>query len=59
MAEVNLEFIYQGNAIKVQCKRNEFMKDIFKRYLAKIKKDINTLYFICNGNKINEEVKLE
>jgi len=59
MAEVNLEFIYQGNAIKVQCKRNEFMKDIFKRYLAKIKKDINTLYLICNGNKINEEVKLE
>ena len=58
MTEVSLEFIYQGNAIKIQCKRNEYMKDIFNRYLIKIGKELNDVYFICNGNKIKEELKL-
>ena len=59
MNEINLNFIYNANTINVQCKRNEYMKDIFKRYLIKINKDINDVYFICNGNKINGELKLE
>ena len=59
MTEVNLDFIYQRNFVKIQCKRNEYMKDIFKRYLIKIGKDIKDVYFMCNGNKINEELKLE
>ena len=59
MTEVNLDFIYQGNAIKIQRKRNEYMKDILKRYIVKIGKNIKDVYFICNGNKINEQLKLE
>ena len=59
MTEVILDFIYQGTKIQIYCKKNEYMKDIFKRYLTKIEKDINDLYFICNGSKINEELKLE
>jgi len=59
MTGVNLDFIYQGNTIKIQGKRNEYMKDIIKRYIVKIDKDIKDVYFICNGNKINEELKLE
>ena len=35
------------------------MKDIFERYLIKIDKSINDVYFMCNGNIINEELKLE
>ena len=35
------------------------MKDIFKGYLNKINKDINEVYFLSNGDKINEELKLE
>ena len=59
MNEVNLDFIYQGNTIRIQCKRNEYMKDIFKGYLIKINKEINEVYFVCNGSKINAELKLE
>ena len=59
MSEVTLDFIYQGNSIKIQSKSSEYMKDIFKGYLNKINKDINEVYFICNGNKIKEELKLE
>ena len=59
MNEINLDFIYQGNTIKIQCQRNDYMKDIFKRYLVKISKDINDVYFMCNGNRINEELKVE
>ena len=59
MDEITLVFIYQGNIIKIQSTRNEYMKDIFKRYANKIIKDTNNVYFMCNGSKINEESKLE
>ena len=59
MTEVSIEFIYQEKTIKIQCERSEYMKDIIKRYLNKIKKDINQVFFMCNGSKINEELKLE
>ena len=59
MSEVTLDFIYQGNSIKIQSKRSEYMKDIFKGYLNKINKDINEVYFLCNGDKINEELKIK
>ena len=59
MTEATLNFIYQGSTIKIQSKRNEYMKDIFKRYANKISKDTNDIYFMSNGSKINEESKLE
>ena len=54
-----LNFFYNGEITKIQCERNEYMKDIFKRYAIKINKDIKDIYFMCNGNKISEELKLE
>ena len=59
MTEVNLDSIYQGSTIRIQGKRNEYMKDIIKKYSIKIGKDIKDIYFMCNGSKINEELKLE
>ena len=59
MNSITLNFLYNGTITKVQCKANEYMKDIFKRYLIKINKDKNDVYFIYNGNKINDELKLE
>jgi len=58
MTEVNIEFIYQGNTIKIQATRNEYMKDIIKRYSIKISKDTNEVLFMYNGSKINEDLKL-
>ena len=59
MAETVLDFIYNGQMIKIQCKRDEFMKNIFKRYLMIIKKNFKDVCFTYNGFKINEELKVE
>ena len=59
MSNIILDFIYKGNSTKIQCKRNEYMKDIFKRFLIRINKDIKDVYFMCDGSIIDEEIKLE
>ena len=59
MDDLILNFIFEGQILKMQCKKNECMKEIFKKYATKIGKQINNIYFLANGNKINEELKLE
>ena len=56
---INLNFNYNGNNIKIQCKLNENIKEIFKKLANKIQKDIKDLYFLYNGIKVNEGIKLE
>ena len=51
-------FNYEGVDTIVLCEENEKMKEIFKRYGNKRELDINNLYFLYNGNKINIELKL-
>ena len=43
----------------MQCQRNENIKDIFKRYANRINKDINNIYFLNNGNRLNNNIELE
>ena len=46
--------------LKCNAKKKENLNDIFQRYANKINKDINDIYFINNGNKINNNnIKLE
>ena len=52
---VEIEFIYKTNKSIIQCKENEILKDIIKRYRTKIMKDGDKLFFLYNGFKINEE----
>ena len=59
MSDVIIDFIYQGQIIKIPCKRNETMKNIFKRYLIKINKGIKNVCFLYKGYKLNGETKLE
>ena len=60
MEEIILNFNYKGQEVKMQCKKDENMNDIFKRYSNKIKKDINNIYFLNNGNRLlNNNIKLE
>ena len=54
MAEV--KFTYEGNNINIQCNINDKIKDIIKKFLRKIKKENVNLYYIYNGNEINEEL---
>jgi len=58
MDDIILSFIFKGQEIKIQCKGNENMNDILKRYANKINNDINDIYFIHNGNVINNNLKL-
>lgn len=57
MTEVNINFIYSGTEITIQCKKDEYMKDIFNK--VKANKKSGDIYFLYNGSKINEEIKLE
>ena len=59
MEKIILNFIFNEKEIKLQCNKNEYMKDIFKRYLKIIEKDIKDVYFLFNGNIINKELKLD
>ena len=53
-------FIYEEENIIIQCNNLEDkMKDIINEFKNKIKKgEINNLYYVYNGDKINEELKL-
>ena len=48
-----VEFNHNGNYTIVLCQENEKMEEICKRYTYKSLIDINNVYFLCNGNKIN------
>ena len=59
MSNVIINFNYNGKKIKLNCNNNEDLKDIFKRYSIMIKKNLNTLNFLINGNLINKLLKLK
>jgi len=52
---VEIEFIYNAKKTSIQCQENEILKNIIKRYSTKIMKDVDKLFFLYNGFKINEE----
>ena len=58
MAEIL--FIYEGEKIIIQCNNlEEKIKDIIRIFKTKIKdEESNNLYYIYNGDKLNEELKL-
>ena len=52
-------FLYNGENTIIQCNLNDKMKDILKRFEIKLGKDINSLYFLYGGKKLEEELTLE
>ena len=48
-----VEFNHNGNYTIILCQENERMEEICKRYTYKSLIDINNVYFLYNGNKIN------
>ena len=52
-------FNFNGNDTIIQCDKNDSMKEIFIKYSNKIENEINNLYFIYSGNKINDELTFE
>ena len=52
-------FLFQGNETKVQCQRTDKFKDISQRFTTKVQININKIYYIYDGNVINEELNFE
>ena len=57
MAEVF--FNLKGFETKVQWNRNDKMKEIKNKFLVKTLNEDNTLYFLYNEDKINEELTFQ
>ena len=51
-------FNFKGVETIIQCNINDKIKDIYKKYETKIGEDISKLFFIYNGNKINDNLNL-
>ena len=54
-----LFFFYEGQNIKIQSKKDEYMKDIFKKFGTKIQSDIKDFFFLNSGKIINSDLKLQ
>ena len=56
---IEVQVTYEGRVIPLQCNGHQNMKDIFLKFCTKAILDINSIYFVYNGNIINEESHLE
>ena len=52
-------FIYNKTKNEIYCHKEDYIKDIYKKYALKIKVDIDSIYFLYNGNIINEDLKFK
>ena len=53
MSETKVIFSLDGVNLTIQCRREEKMKDLCERYSTKINKNMNSLLFLYEGNKVN------
>ena len=58
MTNVILHFIFKGDKLSIQCKDNEIMENILERYSIKICKNIQNLFFLYKGQKLDKNKKL-
>ena len=53
MLEANAIFTLDGIDLTIKCKLEDKMEDIGKNYSTKINKNMNSLLFLYEGNKVN------
>ena len=46
-------FLYQSTESIIQCKKDDLMRDIFQKFEKSKNININDIYFIYNGQKVN------
>ena len=54
-----IEFTFNGNPTLIQCKENEKIKEICKRFASKNDLDINTIYFLYSSIRLDGELTFE
>ena len=56
---VEVEFIYKQQKINIASNINNIFEEIIQKYIDNTNLDINKIYFLTNGRKINKKDKLE
>jgi len=56
---LKLIFNYKGLETVIQCNIYEEMEEVLKKYKSKMEIEIDNVYYLYNGDKINKENKLE
>ena len=56
MAQVNVEFIYNGTKMMIQCKEDDRMEDIIEKFIIKCQKKKDSLFFLYGGEKLDEDL---
>ena len=59
MFGLNAIFTLDEVNIPIQWTENDVMKDIYQKYANKVKRNINTLVFIYDGNQLNFNLKFK
>ena len=59
MEKIKIDIILEGFHSIIECKKEEKMKHILKRFANQVEKDIENLFFLYNGNIIDLNKKLE
>ena len=52
--EVNVNFIYNQKDYIYKCQKNDKLIDLFNNFLNDIKKELNNLYLLCEGNLVED-----
>ena len=55
MTEVEVEFMYDGTVIVIQCGDSSLMKDVCQLFAKKADIDIKSVFFIYGGNQLDQE----
>ena len=59
MTEIFINFFYNTKEFRIKAKRNEFMKDIIKKFAKQVNINIKDICFIYKDKVIDLELKLE
>lgn len=53
-----ISFNYEGSLVTILGNKNDKMEDIFKKYCCKIDSDKTELFFLYNGERVNNNLTL-
>ena len=53
MGNANVIFVLDGIEVKIQCSKDDKMKEICEKYATKIEADVNSLIFLYGGGQLN------
>ena len=59
MSEANIVFTLDGVNLTIHCTTEDKMKDICQNYSTKINKNMDSLLFLYEGNKVNFDLSFK